>query len=384
MSEREDVNRRVGIKWGRYDDDILPAWIADMDFEPAPPVVDAVRAYVDGGDWGYVDPVEHERLIEAGRRWEMVRHGWEPNSTNTRVVLDVMQGVAAAIAAFTEPGDGVISTTPVYHPFGWAIDTAGRTVCEAPLTDRDDGYRVTREALEAAVERGGKLLLLCNPHNPTGRVLSAEELSAVAAVAVENDLIVVSDEIHADLVYEPHRHIPLAVMGDAIAERTVTVFSPSKAFNLAGVGCALMTFGHEDLAARFDELPFALMSHATGTGLRAARAAWEHGDEWLADLRDRLATNRDHVTAWVSEDRQIGYRVPEATYLAWLDFRPHGWSNEPSGRLIERAKVALSPGDQFGTQGRGHARLNFGTQPEMLAEILDRMARGMSPTNLVL
>jgi cystathionine beta-lyase len=375
-----DLRNRAGKKWRLYEGDVIPAWVADMDFPPDPLIVETLQSFLAGGDWGYVDRRDHGRMIEAGVAWISARQGWEPSTANSRVVLDVMQGVAAAIMAFTRPGDGVIISNPVYHPFGRAIESSGRVIVDAPLTDRRGGFRLTKTALEEAVDRGGRLLLLCNPHNPTGRVFSAEELAAVAEVALAAGLLVVSDEIHADLVYEPHRHIPLAALGPAISERTITLTSPSKAFNLAGVGCAMACFGTEELAGRFDNLPFALLGHPTATGVRAATAAWELGLPWLEELLARLAVNRATLAAWATEDRRVGYRSPEATYLAWVDFRPQGWSVEPHEYLLAKARVALSPGVQFGNGGEGHARLNFGTYPLVLDEILERLAAALKPT----
>lgn len=375
-----DLRKRVGKKWRVHEDDVIPAWVADMDFPPDPLIVEALRSFLAAGDWGYVDVSDRRRMIEAGVGWIREGQGWEPSTTNSRVVLDVMQGVAAAIMAFTRPGDGVIITNPVYHPFGWAIESSGRRVVDAPLTDRANGYRITKPALEEAVDRGGRLLLLCNPHNPTGRVFTAAELEAVADVALDANLLVVSDEIHADLVYEPYRHIPLATVGSAISERAITITSPSKAFNLAGVGCALACFGTGELARRFDDLPFALLGHPTATGLRAATAAWELGLPWLSELRSRLAANRATLTAWVAADGMIGYRSPEATYLAWMDFRPHGWPVEPHEYVLTEARVALSSGIQFGNGGEGHARLNFGTYPWVLDEMLERMDAALQPS----
>ena len=366
---------RVGIKWNRYGKEVIPAWVADMDFPPAEVIADELRSFLAVGDWGYVDPDTHQRVLEAGRAWYLDRHGWAPDVGTSRVVLDVMQAVAACIQAFTSPGEGVITTTPVYHPFGFAIDSSDRRSVPAPLTDREDGYRITKGALEDAVDRGGRLLLLCNPHNPTGRVLSAEELRVVADVAVAADLVVVSDEIHADLTYEPNRHIPIAALGSEIAARTVTVSSASKAFNLAAVGCAVAAFGHEDLVRRFDALPTSLMGHPTAMALRASAAAWEQGSGWLEATNQELATNRDRIAAWVSDDRRVGHRSPEATYLAWLDFRPRAWPAEPAEHLLLNAQVALSSGLQFGEEGVGHARLNFATYPSVLEEILERIGR---------
>jgi cystathionine beta-lyase len=379
-----DLRNRAGKKWRRYEGDVIPAWVADMDYPPDPLIVETLQTFLAGGDWGYVDASDRRRLIEAGVAWSRERQGWEPSTTHSRVVLDVMQGVAAAIMAFTRPGDGVIITNPVYHPFGWAIESSGRTIVDAPLTARDDGFRLTKPALEGAVERGGRLLLLCNPHNPTGRVFTAAELKAVAEVALDTNLLVVSDEIHADLVYEPHRHIPLAALGSAISERTITITSPSKAFNLAGVGCALACFGTDELARRFDDLPFALLGHPTATGLRAATAAWELGLPWLDEIRSRLAANRATLATWAAEDHMIGYRSPEATYLAWMDFRPQGWPVEPHEYLLTEARVALSSGIQFGNGGQGHARLNFGTYPWVLDEMLGRLDAALKRSRSVL
>ncbi len=368
-------SRRTGYKWAEHGADVIPAWVADMDFSIAPAVVEALEGWLAEGDFGYTHPDDADLVTEAGRRWYADHHGWDPDPTRMRVFGDVMQGVAAAIEAFTEPGDGVILQTPVYHPFWWAIEGAHRRIVEAPLTDREDGYRVTRAALESAVAAGGKLLLFANPHNPTGRVFSAEELATIADVAEAHDLVIVADEIHADLVYEPHRHIPLAAFSSAAAARLVTLFSPSKAFNLAGVACAVGVSGTLAMDEAFDRLPTWLMGHVRRSAMLAATAAWTHGEPWLAETREVLAANRERVAEWVTGDRRVGFRAPDATYLAWLDFRPQGWDTEPAHRLLEQAGVALSPGTQFG--GAGHARLNFATYPEVLDEILRRLGTAL-------
>lgn len=368
----EEVAMRQGVKWTHYPPDVLPAWVADMDLPPPAPIAEELRRYIDDGDWGYVNPlVHHRRVTQALQSWAADRHGWRPETEQLRVVGDVMQGVAACLAGLTEPGDGVIIQTPIYHPFGIAIESAGRRIVEAPLSDRESGYRVTAEAMESAIAQGARMILLSNPHNPCGRVLSLEELGLIAALAVEHDLVVVSDEIHADLVYEPNRHIPITVLGPDIAERTVTLMSASKTFNLAGVGCAVASFGSERLMEAFEALPTSLMGHPSGVGVRATAAAWESGGPWLEETLQLLAANRSRVADWAGG--RVGHRSPEATYLAWLDFRPLQWNEEPYEVALREAQVALSPGAQFGTGGRGHARLNFATYPEVLAQILDRL-----------
>lgn len=370
----ERVSQRPGVKWTWYDDDVLAAWVADMDFVPSSAIAEELYSYIDGGDWGYVNPgVHHTRVVKAFEAWVGERHGWRPDPPSLRVIGDVMQGVAACIQAFTKPGDGVIIQTPVYHPFGWAISSSGRRIVEAPLTDRRTGFRVTAEALESAAEQGARLLLLSNPHNPSGRVFSVEELGVIGEVAVEYDLIVLSDEIHADLVFAPHRHVPLAVMSSGVAERTVTLMSASKTFNLAAVGCAVASFGSETLLKDFEDLPTSLLGHPSGVAVRATAAAWESGGPWLEETMRQLEINRSIVTDWA--ERHLEFRSPEATYLAWLDFRSLGWSEEPDEVVLREAKVALSPGLQFGTGGAGHARLNFATYPDLLGEILERIGR---------
>lgn len=366
------VAGRPGVKWTWYEPGIIPAWVADMDLAPAAPITEEIHRYIDGGDLGYVNPLlHHERVEQACATWLAKRHGWRPPDEALRVVGDVMQGVAACIQAFTEPGDGIIIQTPVYHPFGWAIESAGRRIVEAPLSDRASGFRVTAEALEGAIAAGATMMLISNPHNPAGRVFSVEELVLIGDIAREHDLVVVSDEIHADLVYEPHRHVPIAGLGSDLADRTVTLHSASKAFNLAGIGCAVACFGSERLWTAFDRLPTSLLGHPSGVAVRATARAWEAGEAWLADTMRLLASNRARVETWAAP--RLGHRPPEATYLAWLDFRALGWDEEPDERLLREARVALSPGLQFGSGGEGHARLNFATYPEVLDEILARI-----------
>ncbi|MDH3307720.1 MAG: aminotransferase class I/II-fold pyridoxal phosphate-dependent enzyme [Acidimicrobiia bacterium] len=368
--------RRSGVKWTRYEPDVIPAWVADMDLPVMDEISEGLGDFVRLGDFGYTNPDDCERVVEAGRRW-YGRHGWIPEPAAMVVMGDVMQGVAGAIAAYTEPGDGVIIQTPVYHPFWGAITSAGRRIVEAPLADRESGYRVDRAGLEAAARQGARMLLMANPHNPTGRVFSAEELSSIAEVAEEFDLVIVSDEIHADLVFQPHRHIPIAAWSAIAARRTVTLLSPSKAFNLAGVGCALGVFGTSELKERFEVRSSFLLGHPRRSAVVASSIAWEQGDRWLSGTMDTFGTNRRRIIDWLAGERRLGWLPAEGTYLAWLDARPLEWSEEPADIVLREARVALSPGAQFG--GPGHLRLNFGTYPVILDEILERLGAILNP-----
>lgn len=362
-----ELTKRTGAKWGRYPDDVIACWVADMDFPIAPPVRAAIEAYVTSGDFGYGNVATEHETVLALSEWLVRRHNWSPDPERGKVIGDVMMGVTAAIQMYTKPGDGVILQTPIYHPFIKAVTTAGRTIVENPL---DDDWNVDLDGLAVAAS-SASMLLLSHPHNPAGRSFTRAELEGIAAIAIEHDLIVVSDEIHADLVFAPYEHIPMQTIGQEIAKRTITLASASKSFNIAGIGVGVMLFGSATIQEPFESVPFKLMGHPRTLGMQASVAAWREGDEWLDTVKRVLVENRNVVKAWVEETEGVEMFAPEATYLAWLDFR--GWGlDDPAASLLDR-KVGLSSGIEFGEQGRGFARLNFGTSPEILAEILRRI-----------
>jgi cystathionine beta-lyase len=366
-----DRLRSLGcIKWTYYDTDVIPAWVADMDFAPAPPVLDAVRMLAESGDFGY-HFAAHRRIPDAFVSWQERCHGWRPDVEKVRLFCDVMQAVETVLWLHTEPGDGVVLFTPVYHPFFPAVTSTGRRVVDCPL---DADYRIDGDRLESVIDSGTRVILLCNPHNPTGRSFDADELGAIAEVAERHDLLVVSDEIWGDLVYPEGRHIPFPSLSDEAAARTVTITAASKAFNVAGLHCAVAHIGHSGIAAALDELPRHLLGAVGSPGATATLAAWTAGEPWLEVVRLHLASQRDHLVARVvAELPGVGLRSPEATYLAWLDLRGTSVAEDPAKLLREQAKVALSAGPDFGEPGRGFARLNFATSRELLDEIVDRM-----------
>jgi len=362
-----ELTKRTGAKWGRYPDDVIACWVADMDFPVASPVRAAIDAYVENGDFGYGNfATEHETVI-ALTEWLARRHNWSPDPERGKVIGDVMMGVTGAIQMYSKPGDGVILQTPIYHPFIKAVKTAGRTIVENPL---DDEWNVDLDGLAVAA-RSASMLLLSHPHNPAGRSFTRAELEGIAAIAIDHDLIVVSDEIHADLVFAPHQHIPMQTIGPEVAKRTITLVSASKSFNIAGIGVGVLFFGSSTTQETFESVPFKLMGHPRTIGMQASVAAWREGDQWLDTVKGVLVENRNAVRAWVDGAEGVEMFTPEATYLAWLDFRKWGW-DDPAASLLGR-KVGLSSGIEFGEQGRGFARLNFATSPEILAEILHRI-----------
>ncbi len=359
------------IKWARYGEDVIPAWVADMDLAPAPVIVDAVRALVERGDFGY-NFAAAAQLPETFSAWEEAHHGWRPDPERVRVFCDVMQAVEATLWVHTEPGDGVVLFTPVYHPFFPAITSTGRRIVECPLDE--EGWRIDPERLASVIDPGTRAILTCNPHNPTGRAFDAEELAAIADIAERHNLLIVSDEIWCDVVHAGHVHVPIATLSEETAARTVTISAASKAFNVAGLHCAVAHVAHLGVARAFGELPRHLLGAVGSPGAEATLAAWTAAEPWLDEVRAHLTAQRDHLAARLAAELPaVRFDPPEATYLAWLDFRETGLGDNPAKELHRTAKVALSHGHEFGERGKGFARLNFATSRELLDEIVDRI-----------
>lgn len=378
------LRRRRGAKWLRYGPSVLPAWVADMDFPPAPPVAEALVGMLETGDLGYPWLGEPNEVAVAFCEWAGRRYDWSIDPERVVVTVDVLQPLTAMIELCSRPGDGVVIQTPIYPPFLRAVELTGRELIENPLGPADGGSRLDVAGLEAALAAhpSPRVLLLCNPHNPTGRVFDEGELAALARLAVRHDLVVIADEIHADLVYPGARHRPFATLGGdhgaEAAARTVTLTSATKSFSIAGLRLAVAHFGSDDLLARYRSLPRFLLGGANGPGAVATLAAWRHGDDWLDELVRYLDGNRRLVAEFVAAELPgVCHTTPQATYLAWLDCRrlvEEGRGPSPAAWFLEHAGVALNDGADFGTPGRGFARLNFATSRPLLQRILDRLA----------
>jgi cysteine-S-conjugate beta-lyase len=369
-----DLRARGGGKWTRYPPEVLPAFVADMDFEVAPAVQAALRHFTDTQDYGYGQMNDPDALHEAFAEWMRRRHAWSPDPALTIANTDVVQGIVSMLTVFTEPGDGVISQTPIYPPFLTYTEKTGRRLVENPLLDDGRRFTVDVEGLDRAAA-GARLLLLCNPHNPTGRVLERAELEAIAGIAADHDLVIVADEIHADLVYPGATHVPMESIPGA-AERTVTLTSATKGFNVAGIRTSIAHFGTAELKARFDAaIAERLVGGPSRFGIAATVAAWREGEAWLGDVMAYLDRNRRRVADW-ADSMSLGHHLPEATYLAWLDCRRLELPDDVSAYdyFLERARVGLSNGSDFGGPGRGHVRLNFATSETILEEILARLS----------
>jgi cysteine-S-conjugate beta-lyase len=370
LSEAE-LRRRTSTKWRRFAPEVLPLWVAEMDVRIAEPVADALMRAVRDGDTGYPHGTGYAEAYAgfAAERW-----GWEPAIADTRLVPDVMIGISEVLKLLTAPGDTVIITSPVYPPFYSFVRHLGRRIRAVPL---GVDLRLDLSALELAFARSsadgaGAAVLLCSPHNPTGTVHTEDELSTLAGLAARHGVRVVVDEIHAPLTLSGTRFRPyLSVPG---GEAGIVVTSAAKGWNLSGLKAGLAVAGPaaaEDLA----RMPEEVGHGASHLGVIAHSAALRHGGSWLDSLLVDLQLNRALLGRLLAAELpSVGWRPGEATYLAWLDWRALGLGDDPATELVERARVALTPGVGFGPEGNGFARLNFATNPDLLTEAVRRIA----------
>lgn len=364
-----ELRAHGGVKWRKYPVGVLPAFVAEMDFKVAPAVQAAFERLVERSDYGYGAESDLPALFAAFASWSARRYGWTLDPALTIAAADVIQGIVAALVAYSNPDDGVIVQTPSYPPFLRVIESTGRRLVENPLVLRDR-YELDLDGLRRLAPEG-RVLLLCNPHNPTGRVLERRELEQIGAVAAEHNLIIVSDEIHADLSFVDTKHIPMETIAP---ERTVTLTSATKSFNIPGARTSVMHFGSAELMERFVRaIPDFLLGRPSRFGVDATIAAWTDSDDWLANVMRYLAHSRELVSQFAARHELIGYRAPEATFLAWLDCRELRLPGTPYEFFLESAKVGLNDGADFGPPGVGHVRLNYGTSKEILTQVLERM-----------
>ena len=368
----DDLRRRHSVKWRQYPTDVLPLFVAEMDTPPAPAVAEALNRAVADGDTGYATAAG---LPEAFAGFSAERFGWQVDPMDVTVVPDVMSAVRAALTANTEPGDAVVLSTPVYPPFFAAVSGSGRRVVDSPMVMTTDGYRFDFDRLARDFAAGARAYLLCNPHNPLGRVYTRQELATVAELAERHDVLVISDEIHAPLTMPGHRHIPFASLDTEAAARGYTMMSASKAWNLAGLKTAVMVTGSR---ATTDRFPSEMTAGAGLLGVLASRAAYRDGVGWLDALLSDLDHRRRLLTDLVNTRLPgVGYRPPEGTYLSWLDLRALDLPADPAEVLLDRARVAVVSGAAFGPAGAGFVRLNTATSSTILTEAVDRIAEAV-------
>jgi cystathionine beta-lyase len=368
----EHLRKRTSAKWRTYPDDVLPAFVAEMDFDIAEPIAEAIRAALSISDCGYPHAGE---LGEAFAAFAGQRLRWTVDPKLVFAVPDVMTGIAELIQAVTPPGSGVVINPPVYPPFFFRLAFARRRVVEAPLRRDDTGrYDLDLEALDQALGADGVgVYLLCSPHNPSGRVWSRQQLMTVADLCQWHDVLLVIDEIHAPLALAGAEHVPFLSLDHELTRRAVAFTSASKGWNIPGVKCGVAIAGGPAAATVLAERWESLL--ASNLGLLGSVAAFSDGQPWLDAVIGQLDENRRLLAALLAERLPaVGYVPPEASFLAWLDCTALGLGDDPAAAFLARGKVALSPGPDFGAQGRGFARLNIGTSPELIADAVGRIA----------
>jgi cysteine-S-conjugate beta-lyase len=366
----ECLRRRRSVKWSRYPDDVLPAWVAEMDFPLATPVKQALLEAIELSDCGYPDPA---KLGAAFAEFAERRHGWKVDPAALSPSPDVVGALTAVLKAVAAPGDRVVINTPVYHPFFAVIEEAECELVEVPLA----GTELDVEGIDRAFAAGARALILCSPHNPTGSVPSRAELEAIAASAARHDAWVLADEIHASLTLPGAEHVPFLTVCEAARRRGIAFWSASKAFNLAGLRCAEIVTASAEAAAMVERLPVSA-THCGHLGAIGSIAAFRHGGPWLDQVLAVLDHNRGLLARLLAERLpEVAYAQPRAGYLAWLDFRAFGLGPDPADPILERGRLALSPGPQFGPQGAGFARLNLGTSPALVEEAVARICRAV-------
>lgn len=373
MSELPRLRASLGIKWTKHGSDVLPAFVADMDFAPDPRIGAAIADLANRGDLGYL--FHHlDQLPEVWAAWMKRRHGVTLDVERMWNFTGALHAVETVIELTTEPGDGIVIFPPVYHVFQNIITSGAREVVDSPLAA--DGGLDAEVLARVCADARPKAILLSQPHNPTGRIFTAEELAAIADVAEEHDLIVMSDEVWADLALGPHRHRP-AVSEPRLVDRTLTIGAASKAFNLAGLSCAMAHVGHPGVQARLESASDHLIGRPSSLSAAGVVTAWTECEDWLETTCEQIAANAVHLgERLTAEAPEVGYLHPEAGYLAWLDLRQTGLGDLPAERLLEYG-IALNEGDEFGPGGAGHARLNIATYPDILDQLIDRLVEAI-------
>lgn len=388
MDFNELPNRRgtLSYKWDQGeklfgDPEVLPLWVADMDFKCSPAIVEAVEKRASQGIYGYT--IRTEEYVGAIVDWFQSRHSWPIKASWLTDSPGVVPSLSIAVRTLTQPGDEVIVMSPVYNPFYDVIVKNGRIVADSPLVLQDGRYEMDYVRLESLMQGGAKLLLLCSPHNPGGRVWTREELIKLGELCIQYGVRVVADEIHCDLVFQGHRHSPFASLSPALAEITVTCLAPSKTFNIPGLQTSFVVISNPELKRSFDgEIAALSIGSVNFFGPAATIAAYTEGEPWLQAVLTYVKDNQDYAVQYL-EERLPGLASiqSEGTYLLWVDCRALGLSSTDLKRLMYReAKIAFNEGSIYGKSGEGFLRINLACPRDVLAEALKRFAEAVERT----
>lgn len=369
------LRRRSSVKWRSHDESVLPLFVAEMDFPLAPVIREALHTAVDLGDTGYVR-ADGAGVPEAFAAFARDRWDWAVDPAMMRTTTDVSVVVVETLRRLTGDGDGVVITPPVYPPFVDLVTEAGRAVVPVPLRPTDGGHELDLDGIEAALADGARAVLLCNPHNPLGLVHSRQSLLELSRIVARHGAVVVSDEIHAPLTHHGVTFTPYLSVSPEAREHGVAAESGSKAFNLAGLKCALFVAASPTMAQMIAELPWEISGRTGLFGAIGAREGFRNGREWLDEVITTIQDNIDLLEQQLVRKLPAVRMIrPEAGYLVWLDMRELGWGEDPADRALTEGAVALVRGLDFGAEGAGWARMNLACAPETVVEAVDRLAR---------
>jgi cysteine-S-conjugate beta-lyase len=384
----DEIIQREGTNCIKYDglqkyfkaDGLLPLWVADMDFRTPDFIVDAMKARMEHEIFGYT--FRPDSYFDSVVNWMKRRFNWEIQKEWINFSPGVVAGLTLGIETFSKPGDGVVVMPPVYFPFFDCVKGTKRKMIENPLKKVEGRYTFDLDDLKNKIDKNIRLLLLCNPQNPGGMVWTREELTELTNICLENDIMIISDEIHSDLVFEGHQHIPLASISDDVANNCMISMAPSKTFNVAGLSSSLVIIPNKTKFARYERtLGVGHLGMGNIFGSVALEAAYTHGDEWLDQLLDYLWDNYLLLEDFMSSKLpKVKVMKPEATYLVWLDFTAYGMKNDELMKFtMDTAKLALNDGGRFGTGGDGWLRINIGCPKSVLEEALVRLEKAFGP-----
>lgn len=379
----DEILSREGTNTYKYDlrkkifgvDDVYPMWVADTEFKAPVFVIDTLKKKIDHGIFGYtiLDKEYYNSVIS----WNKLQHGWDLQPEWIKYSPGVVPSLFASVLAFTDPGDKVIVQTPVYHPFYFAIKENGREIVRNPLILRNGRYEMQLDDLKSKIDNKTKMLFLCNPHNPTGNVWKEKELIELCEICLENDILIISDEIHSDIIYPGNKHIPTAKLSPEIARNTITLMAPSKTFNIAGLNSSYIVASNNVLLDKVNAYFEGLHIGPNIFAIEATKAAYQNGHAWLQELiqyyNKNVFTVHDFITDYIPDIQMID---PEGTFLVWLDFRKFSFTREELLRkLCHEAKVGLSDGYIFGKEGEGFQRMNIGCANSELLKALESIKK---------
>ena len=372
-----DRRNSGSIKWDLFGEGVLPLWVADMDFPVMDEIIAALNTRISHPFFGYQS--QDATMVEAICEWNFKRHQWRVDPEEVLLMPGVVSGFNWVASALVKANESIAFQTPVYFPFYKVSINQQINQVEIPLNYAKDGYRIDFDIFEDKIEQGIRLFLLCNPHNPVGRVFSKEELLRIGKICIDHDVWICSDEIHSDLVYNGHKHIPIASLSPELADRTVTLMAPSKTFNIPGLQFSYAVCRNKQNREKLERARRGLLEQPNTLAYTAAKAAYTYGEQWLQALLAYLERNRDHIASYLSANiPEIRFFPPQGTYLAWLDCESLKLQSSPFDFFLTRAKVALNDGERFGNDASQFVRLNFACPRSILQEALDNMSKAIS------